>query len=257
MKEQPNPVLIKEISALLRRCPDLDKFSLKKPFTDNADYQISMGKVFAPLDHLSVRNPQNIRRLKTQGMNIYLEDIRAHFPNFRSLQELTILSDYSPSAASHFAAVCGLMNEEEIHLRKFATDCLYPPEVFRYLTSYSGIEHLALKAGRYNQDNSPALMDYFFSSVLPLHQSSIKVLKLGSLVETVWTGILLRSQLDYIESCKGLTKLACWACITPIGSTVQNDRVLVRIFFITAHYHLLNGVTETVAWSCDTTSRAF
>jgi hypothetical protein len=238
-KKRPTPEVIKEISGLLQRCPELEKFSFYIPRTGNLDHQISIRDMFAPVVHFSEHYPSHIRSLKVEGITVDIEHFRTHF-FFKSLQALTMLADHSPSFSSHFAAICTLLREQEIHVKKFATDCLFPPEVFRYLMSYSGIEHLRLQAGRHEEDNSSALMNRFFSVVLPLHHNSLRKLKLGSFMETVWTGVPSRSQLDCVESCRGLTQFVCWVCITPTGSHVQSDRVLVSISFIVSlHSHCL------------------
>jgi hypothetical protein len=167
-KKRPTPELIKEISGLLQQCRKLERFSFYIPRTGNVDHQISIHDIFAPVVHFPEHCPPHICSLKLEGITVDVEHFRTHF-FFKSLQALTMLADHSPSFSCHFTAICALLKEEEIHVKKFGTDCLYPPEVFRYLMSYSGIEHLRLQAGRHELDNSPALMERFFSAVLPLH----------------------------------------------------------------------------------------
>ncbi|KAJ3575985.1 hypothetical protein NP233_g742 [Leucocoprinus birnbaumii] len=178
--------LIEQIASLLARCPDLEVFEF------SLDIQISSYRNIKPaitlkelFEGLHMRGaPLKLRRLKTRGVVVYPEDFLTHLPHLKSLEQLEVVLDPSPTASDYMGEICAILRREGIHIQAFSTSTLHHPEIIRYLSSFNTLNRFSLQS--FDQlDDSLALIDRFFST-LTRHHRSLKMLRLDVNRKSPW-----------------------------------------------------------------------
>ncbi|KAF5360778.1 hypothetical protein D9756_004599 [Leucocoprinus leucothites] len=226
---RPHSRIVGQLSGVLARSPSLESFSfviLRALYrSENFGSPITLDELFEGtlLDGLDMK----LKALETRGVVVTGGDFRRHVRHFRCLEKLRIRFDPSPSAATNIGSTFQVLSSERIFLKNIHIDIIHHPLVFDYLSSYSGIELLALKPG-HPQDDSGPLMDRFFSSVLPCHSGSLRSLRLGGNLKTVWSRALPAHHLAQISKCKLLEYICCWLRLEPEDVTAKNSEVLKR-----------------------------
>lgn len=214
-ERRPHPRILSQISRVLARSPDIERFS----FSISRAYHLANN--FGPpvtseelLDALSqLSTSLRLRYFETRGVVVSVNDLKRHIHHFRYLKELRIRFDPSPSAPANIGGLLSMLRESRIFLEKISIDTINDPRVFNYMTSYSGIEDLSLKPGHCS-DNSPELIERFFSCVLPAQSSSLKRLRIGANFVTRWSKPLSEKYLAAVERCQLLEYICCWVSIS-------------------------------------------
>lgn len=218
---------------LLARCPGLEVFAFRIPRPFHPNETISFRDLFSGIERLPSRLRLKLRRLKLVGIYVSAQDFRTHLRHFHTLEALKILFNRDEFAHDHCSQICKILLDDHIFLRRLSIDCIHPPSVFRYLSAYSGLERLDLRP-RHPLDDTPELVHQFFSSILPLHNRSLRKLVLGWCVANAWTMEINRRYLTQVVKCRLLTKLRCWTSVNLRGHYTYTDRLLVSHFDINA-----------------------
>ncbi|KAF5361000.1 hypothetical protein D9756_004607 [Leucocoprinus leucothites] len=225
---RPHTRIVTQLSGILSRSPRLESFSfvvLRALYkSENFGSPITLDELFEGTLSSHVR--MRLQSLETRGVVVSEEGFRRHMQHFGCLERLRIRFDPSPSAAANIGSVFQALSSKRIFLKNIHIDVIHHPLVFDYLSSYSGIELLALKPG-HSQDNSRLLVDRFYSSVLPCHSGSLRSLRLGGNLKTVWSQALPMHHLMQISKCKLLEYICCWLWLEPEDVTAKNSEVLV------------------------------
>ncbi|KAF5360786.1 hypothetical protein D9756_004591 [Leucocoprinus leucothites] len=228
-KIRPHNRIVTQLSGVLARSPSLENFSFVVRRTlyrsEKFGPPIRLDELFEAtlLNELDMK----LKSLETRGVVVAEGDFQRYVRHFKHLERLRIRFDPSPSAAANIGSIFKVLSSERIFLKNIHIDVVHHPLVFDYLSSYSGIELLALKPG-HPQDDSRPLMDRFFSSVLPRHSGSLRSLRLGGNLKTVWSRALSAHHLAQISECKVLEYICCWLWLEPEDVTVKNSEVLKR-----------------------------
>ncbi|KAF5360394.1 hypothetical protein D9756_004587 [Leucocoprinus leucothites] len=226
---RPHSRIVTQLSGVLARSPSLESFSfvvLRALYrSKNFGSPITLDELFEGT--LLGDNDMKLKSLETRGVVVTRGDFQRYVQHFRYLERLRIRFDPSPSAAANIGSVFQALSSERIFLKNIHIDAIHDPLVFDYLSSYSGIELLALKPG-HPQDDSRPLVDQFFSSVLPCHSGSLRSLRLGGNLKTGWSQALSAHHLTQISKCKVLEYICCWLWLEPEDVTAKNSEVLKR-----------------------------
>ncbi|EKM84346.1 hypothetical protein AGABI1DRAFT_89062 [Agaricus bisporus var. burnettii JB137-S8] len=204
------------LADLLGRCPNLEKFTFSVP----RPYHPSKVPSFTHIFSLPSTTYLKLRHLDLTGIYVSADDFRVHLHHLRSLKILHLMFNR-------------LLLDNSIYLDEFAIDTTHPPNVLKYLSSYSGLEHLKFQS-RYPGADSPENIHRFFSLVLPLHRATLRVLHLGWSVETLWTRDIPPEELAQIEKCQQLTRISCYITVA-VGRTGRTDKLMVG--GIMGHYY--------------------
>lgn len=194
-----------------------------------------------------------LKKLKLVGIHVSADDFRTHLRHLQSLEALKILFNRHPLARDQYGQICHLLLDNQIFVKQLIIDCTSPPAVFRYLSSYSGLERLELHP-RHPGDDSSELVHRFFSSILPLHSLSLRILSLGWCVKTAWTSVT-REDLVYVAKCQMLRKLRCWATVIRPTHAARTDQLLVGWFKNSPITSSLRNQVDMVAY-CHAASTA-
>ncbi len=224
-RTRPPPHVIHEISKLVSRSPDLETFELTLGRGLLPETSPTFGDVFSSLRSLPPGVCLGLNQIKLAGFSVAAVDFIAHSRHFKRLEILEMLHIGDPlQASSSMAGICHCLEHERIYLKGFVVECIHPPEVFHYLSSYSGLEHLRLYPNHLN-DDSTKLVDQFFSLVLPLHCNSLHSLEVGTDTPTAWTE-LTKPQLEYFENCTSLSRISCRvSCVNSHGTFFDGPMV--------------------------------
>ncbi|KAJ3563635.1 hypothetical protein NP233_g8814 [Leucocoprinus birnbaumii] len=229
---RPHPRIVAEISRVLHRSPGLEGFSFVIPWNfwrcKTFGSLVTMEELFDEM--LSGTVHMRLKSFESRGVIVSGGGLQKHVRHFRYLERLRVRFDPSPSAAANIGDVFRVLMIEGIYLKHIHIDLIHHPLVFDYLTSYSGVESLALKPG-HPQDDNPQLLDRFFSSVLPSHCASLKSLRLGGNFKTVWSQTLQEHHLMQISRCTLLEYICCWIWIRPEDVAPKSSENLVTVFF--------------------------
>jgi hypothetical protein len=213
---------ISEIADLLVRCPALDKFTFSIP----RPYYPSHVPVFAPFfGDLPPTACLKLKQLDLTGLRISADEFRAHLRHFKSLKVLRLMFNRHENSPEQNDQICRLLLENSITLDELTIDTTHPDGVLKYLSSYSGLEHLTFRS-RYPGADTPEGLHHFFMSAVPCHSATLRELRLGWFVETLWTKDISSEYLTQIEKCQQLTRLSCSVTIT-LGHVERTDRLLV------------------------------
>jgi len=214
-ERRPHPRILSQISRVLVRCPNIERFSFSISqayhLANNFGSPVTSEELLNALDQLPTS--LRLRYLETRGVVVTVNDLKRHIHHFRYLKELRIRFDPSPSAPANIGGILSMLRENRIFLEKISIDTINDSRVFDYMTSYSGIEDLSLKPG-HCLDNSPELIERFFSCVLPAQSSSLKRLRIGANFVTRWSKPLSEKYLAAVEQCQLLEYICCWASIS-------------------------------------------
>ncbi|KAF5361001.1 hypothetical protein D9756_004604 [Leucocoprinus leucothites] len=230
-KIRPHNRIVAQLSGVLARSPSLESFSfvvLRALYrSEKFGVPIMLDELFEGMLLSDVE--MKLKSLETRGVIVSGESFRRHMRHSRCLEKLRIRFDPSPSAAANIGSVFQVLSSERIFLKSIHIDVIHHPLVFDYLSSYSGIELLALKPG-HPQDNSLSLVDQFFSSVLPCHSVSLRSLRLGGNLKTVWSQALPVHHLMQISKCQLLEHICCWLWLEPEDAAAKNSESLVSAY---------------------------
>ncbi|KAJ3563786.1 hypothetical protein NP233_g8721 [Leucocoprinus birnbaumii] len=178
---RPRPHMLLQISKLTTRSPDIERFSFvipdATPIEEDFGPSVTLGEILVALDQ--VPSGLHLRSLETRGVIVNATDLKQNIRHFRSLVDIRIRYDSSPSAAANIGEVLSVLSMNKVHLKKIHIDKLHHPGVFAYLSSHPGIEDLSLKPG-HHMDDSPEILERFLTSVLPAQATSLKRLRLGA-----------------------------------------------------------------------------
>ncbi|KAJ3563778.1 hypothetical protein NP233_g8718 [Leucocoprinus birnbaumii] len=212
---RPHPHMLLQISKLITRSPDIERFSFvipdATPIEEDFGPSVTLGEILVALDQFP--NDLHLRSLETRGVIVNVADIEQHVRHFKSLVDIRIRFDPSPSAVANIGEVLSILSVYMIHLKKIHIDKFYHPDVFTYLSSYPGVEDLSLKPG-HHLDDSPEILERFFTSVLPAQAASLRRLRLGVNFDTRWSRPLFTKYLDEVAKCQRLEYICCWVLIS-------------------------------------------
>ncbi|KXN84902.1 hypothetical protein AN958_11928 [Leucoagaricus sp. SymC.cos] len=226
---RPDPQILSQISGLVGRSPSLESFTFTIPASIPLEAEFGQPVTLEELlDALSLltENHTHFKSLETRGVVVTGETFQRHSRHFRRLERLRVRFDPSPFAPANIGGVCEVLSAERIYLKHIHIDALHHPSTMYYLSSYSGIEHLALKPG-HPPDNSPQLVEQFFSTVLPRHSGSLKSLRIGANLRTAWSRALTMEQLRALSRCQELEYICCWLWITSADVAAEKSDVAV------------------------------
>ncbi len=222
-REVPPPShVVQEISKLLSRCHDLESLVFTMPERYCIENTPSSGDIFSSLVSLPPGVHLLLRKIKFFGVSIKAVDFVTHLRHFKSLDTLDILSNGDVvQSATTMARICQHFEHERVYLKHFVTESIYPPEIFHYLSSFSGLEHLCFHP-YHSDDDSTELVDRFFFFVLPLHSHTLKSLEFGTHEPTAWTK-LNEVHLAQVEKCTSLREILCWICCQTPRKTYTDE----------------------------------
>ncbi len=225
-KEIPPPShVVQEISKLLSRCHDLESLVFTMPRAYSIENTPSFGDIFGSLASLPIGISLQLRHIKLFGVSVKAVDFIPHLRHFKSLETLDILSNGDAAeSSSSIAQICQHFEQEQVNLKHFVTESVCPPEIFHYLSSFSGLEHLCFHP-HHPDDDSTELVDRFFSTVIPLHRQTLKSLRFGTHTPTAWTK-LNEVHLEQVEKCTSLRKISCWICCQTPRETYTEEFVV-------------------------------
>ncbi|KAF5352518.1 hypothetical protein D9756_006050 [Leucocoprinus leucothites] len=211
-----------QISSLLARCPDLQDFAF------SVDAHIFSHRKIKPTIALKgllegfcrLSIPLKLQRLSTRGVVSCPEDFLVHIRHFRSLEELKVKVDPSPSASDHIGEICAILRREGIHLKALSITALHHPEVIRYISSFNAIECFSLQSLD-PLDDHPGSIDSFFSA-LNQHRQTLKTLKLDVNRKSPWPQALKSHLQKEAGMYKSLRVLCSRVYVTPEEAT-SND----------------------------------
>ncbi|KAF5360640.1 hypothetical protein D9756_005130 [Leucocoprinus leucothites] len=218
--------LIKTVARLLGRSPGLQAFTFQIPRPQHPPGIILFSDLMSRVASWPTDMTLKLKYLKLVGIAIPGNDFHVHLRHFVSLETLKIVFNRtSITSPDPWDLICQTLLEKRIYLKGLAIDCIHPPSVFQYLSSYSGIERLYLHP-RHPKDDSNDLVYQFFSSVLPLHQHTLRSFKIGTSIATAWTSNITQEYLNQIAQCKSLANLRCWVTCTRYGNS--NEHLAVQ-----------------------------
>ncbi len=220
--EPPTSHIVQEISNLLSRSPNLESLIFEMHERYRVDNTPSLSEIFRSLDRVSIPSLR-LERIKLFGVSVV--DFITYSRHFKSLRVFEALSaGDAMQCSSSFARICHWLKDERVHLKHFAAESIHPPEIFRYLTSYSGLEHLCLHPV-HSDDDSTELLDRFFFTVIPLHRHTLRSLKFGTHTPTAWTK-LNEKHLEQIGMCTSLREIWCWICCETPGGALTDKPIV-------------------------------
>ncbi|XP_006453863.1 hypothetical protein AGABI2DRAFT_175624 [Agaricus bisporus var. bisporus H97] len=208
------------LADLLGRCPNLEKFTFSVP----RPYHPSKVPSFIHIFSLPSTTYLKLRHLDLTGIYVSADDFRVHLHHLRSLKILHLMFNRCADSPGENDQICGLLLDNSIYLDEFAIDTTHPPNVLKYLSSYSGLEHLEFQS-RYPGADSPESIHRFFFLALPLHRATLRVLHLGWSVDTPWTRDITPEELAQIEKCQQLTTISCYITVA-VGRTGRTDKLM-------------------------------
>lgn len=208
----PGQTMNSQIARLVSRCPELESFSFTSIWPSRPDHRtpgnpITLKDIFG--EALKLDAPLKLNELELRAATVTSADFRTYIHHFRHLERLELGWDPNPTAAANFGDICSILQAERIHLKTIYGTAIHPPGVLDYLSSYSGAERITLKPEHF-LDDSPQLVDRFFSSVLNHHHYSLKSLELGANKITSWSKPLPKEFLLEVEKCQRLEELSIW-----------------------------------------------
>lgn len=213
----PTQAVKSQMGGLISRCPDLESFTFTYPFKPIAPPQpnlpITLGDFFTEALNLDV--PLRLKELELHSVVVTPTDFRSSVRHFQYLQRLELDWDPDPIAAANFGEIYSILQAERIHLKSIKALTIHPPGVLDYLSSYTGAEHIVLKP-EHPLDDSPRLVDRFFSSVLNCHQHSLKSLSLGMNKMTAWSKPLPKEFFVELGKCQSLEELLLHLYLPPV-----------------------------------------
>jgi hypothetical protein len=226
--ERPSSSMISQIARLVTRCPDLESFGFSMVWLLGQDL-----KTWAPVtledffrNITALKTPLRLKEIRTRATVVTPEQFARFMPHLRTLTTLEIELSLSPTSYSYVGEICGILQQAEIHLKSISIDTIHHPAIFTYLSSYSGAERIVLQP-RHPLDDSPKLVHDFFTTVLPRHRGSLKILELGTYKITAWSNGLRPDHLLELQECKRLENLCCWIYVSPEEYRRKDARVLV------------------------------
>ncbi|KAJ3572057.1 hypothetical protein NP233_g3332 [Leucocoprinus birnbaumii] len=222
-KRPPHPGMLSQVSELITRSPDLERFSFviphATPLEKDFSPPVTLGEILVALNQFP--SDLRLKSLETRGVIVSATELERHVRHFKSLVDIRIRFDPSPSAATNVGGLLSMLAMNNINLKKIHVDKIHHPGVFAYLSSHPGIEDLSLKPG-HHLDDSPEILERFFMSVLPAQAVSLKRLRLGGNFNTRWSRPLSAEYLDEVAKCRRLEYICCWVLID-LGNVDANE----------------------------------
>ncbi|KAF5347807.1 hypothetical protein D9756_010238 [Leucocoprinus leucothites] len=227
MDRRPPPNILAQISGVLTRSPGLEELKIVIPHAyhlgEHYGPQVTFGEIFDATS--SLPTSMKLISLETRAVVVDGSTFRRHLRHFRHLSALRIRHDPSPSAGQNIGEVFQVLASERIELRNVHIDVIHHPNVFDYLSSYSGIQELSLKPG-HPLDDSSALIRRCFELVLPAQSSSLTSLRIGGNLRTQWSRVNTEEYLAAVAECKLLKYLCCWIWVTYAEAESRNSAVV-------------------------------
>lgn len=202
----PSSTIMVELSTLLQRCPDLERLCFDNDVWEEVAPLIGLEDLLRGLS--AVDFSLRLKELYLTRVKFAPEAFISHLRYFRHLQVLSIRQDPDPSKAAFIGGIREILQKEQIHLKVLLTDAVNHPSLFSYLSSYPSLEHLSVRP-RTQPEDSPALVEQFFCSVIPRHSQSLRKLQVGSSTAMAWTEVWEEKYLAGIKKCQNLTHLRC------------------------------------------------
>ncbi|KAF8166071.1 hypothetical protein K438DRAFT_2025199 [Mycena galopus ATCC 62051] len=170
-----NAMTLKRISQSLshtiRNSPEISYLSLEST-SSGSPFLYNIADLFHGLSQ-----PLRLTELRLSQCNMRLD--RGTIPYLHSLQSLWLFGEDSTT--------WDCLRKEGIHLTELRTD-IVADELIEYLSSYSGLEMLVIRAGwREEAEESNRLADRFFGSGLPPHAHSLTTLSCYGTWEGRWS----------------------------------------------------------------------
>jgi len=138
-----------------------------------------------------------------------MNDLKRPVHHLRYLNSLRIRFDPSPSAPANIGGYSQCFGKVGFSLKKSASTRSI---ILVFSTIWHRIQE-SLKPG-HCLDNSPELIERFFSYVLPAQSSSLKRLRIRANFVTRWSKPLLEKYLTAVEQCRLLVYICCWVSIS-------------------------------------------
>jgi hypothetical protein len=223
LKLNVNQDFISDVADLLGRCPDLEYLTFRIPrpyYPPDAPF---LTHIFAGLPSTT---RLKLKLLDVTGLRVSADDFRVHLHFLLSLKILRLMFNRQSDSPQQNSQICQLLLDNSIFLDELTIDTTHPTSVLDYLSSYSGLHHLEFKS-RHPGADTPEGVHRFFSSVLPLHNATLRELYLGWSVETLWTQAITLEDIAQVRKCQQLTLLCCYVTVS-IGPTGCTDKLLVR-----------------------------
>lgn len=221
----PSSTIMVELSTLLQRCPDLELLRFDNDISVELAPPIGLGDLLKGLStaDFSLR----LRELYLTRVKFAPEVFISHLRHFQHLQVLSVRHDPDPSRAAFIGGICDILQKEQIHLKSLSTDAVNHPSLFSYLSSYSGLETLSVRP-RTRPEDSLALVDQFFCSIIPRHFQSLRKLEVGSSTATAWTEVWEERHMAGIKKCQNLTDLKYNMTVSFDEMPTRESPLLVR-----------------------------
>ncbi|KAJ3576083.1 hypothetical protein NP233_g645 [Leucocoprinus birnbaumii] len=216
-----------QISALLKRCPDLESFTFSTHYfpTPRTLTPITLASLLDQLQSSST--PRKLRRLVIQGVIVHVGDIRSNLYHLHHLEELVLEADPDPSASTHFGDICATLQRNDIRVKSLFIESLQHSGVSQYISSYQSLEKLVLRKFDHTHD-SPVIIGGFITS-LQNHCKTLKWLEFDLNRLSPWPqGIVAHLQSE-AEQYVALQTLRIRLCITLDDTNTVEGQILTEL----------------------------
>ncbi|KAI9769916.1 MAG: hypothetical protein M1840_003625 [Geoglossum simile] len=218
-----------QIQTVIRRSPNLRYLGLDLKRSRECQYlaqrqlnpfRFTPERGCLPLEHLMLKG----------GWELRLDS--SLWRNLRNLKTLEISDKHSlpnpldDEYPSNWGQFWKGMEDNKIHLRKISVPEL-SVALLEYMASYRGIEELIVERPVWNEDESNIAGHMFFTSFLPRHAGSLRVLQLKKHFEPAWR--FGPKAVEMLRKNRRLEKLSV--------AIVENDKMT-----ITRYLRLLSGI---------------
>ncbi|XP_006458563.1 hypothetical protein AGABI2DRAFT_141360 [Agaricus bisporus var. bisporus H97] len=166
--------LIREIAFLLSRCPGLTELALRDRPSSQCGNP-ALREFFSQIGQLE--RPWKLQKLELKSVAVAPDDIRAYIHHLKHLTFLEILRRPGSDAATNFGEIWDILRRSGIALKGLSTDSPDDTLFLRYLSSYSGLTSLRLKASY----KTPDIVSQICVQVLPNHAETLECLELRCL----------------------------------------------------------------------------
>ncbi|KAJ3558881.1 hypothetical protein NP233_g11405 [Leucocoprinus birnbaumii] len=201
----PLPQIVSRISQVMANCIQLKNFSFIADYPSGLT-PVTFAQLFEAVHSLS--NDMMLRSLNLRGVIVRANEFKQHLRHFRCLSQLHMRYDPSPCAAMNSGEILHILEESKIFLMDVAMDAIHHPGVFGYLSSYSTLERLELQP-RDQLDDSPHIVNTFFTSVLAAQSPSLRRLTIAGYQWSHWGAPLSSRQLALLQKCQSLECIYC------------------------------------------------
>ncbi|KAJ3558884.1 hypothetical protein NP233_g11403 [Leucocoprinus birnbaumii] len=224
----PSPQILSRISHVMTNCIKLENFSFIAVYPRYSGWHtpVTFAQLFDAVH--SESKDMVLQSLNLRGVIVRANEFKQHLRHFRCLLRLEMRYDPSPSAAINSGEVLQILGESRIFLTDVVLDTIHHPGVFGYLSSYSTLERLELQP-RDQLDDSPHIVNTFFTSVLAAQSSSLRRLTISGYRWSHWGAPLSSEQLALLQKCRSLECIYCLIAI-PDDNSQGGLKALVSLW---------------------------